>query len=169
MSQADCLHKHICSDELSYCSCNSVLEDFDWPANILMNDCKFSYSRNWFGSSSETQASEIASLDKIEDVFWLGDILLVIQASKEGPTQSSTNQKIPKRSAWNSLSSPYIKKNPSLHLYQQIQHKHLKPIWASSSTNYKDSICVEKRNRAEQNAWKPQGKSCFRKRKVGLN
>jgi len=112
MSQADCLHKHICSDELSYCSCNSVLEDFDWPAHILMNDCKFSYSRNWFGSSSETQGSEIASLDKIEDVFWLGDILLVIQASKEGPAQSSTNQKIPKRSAWNSLSSPYIKKTP---------------------------------------------------------
>ena len=109
MSRADCLHKHISSHELSYCSCNYVVEDFEWPAGILTNDWKFSYSRDWYGSSSETQGSEIASLYKIEDVFWLGGILLVIQASKKGPTQSSTNQKIPKRSAWNSLSSTSIK------------------------------------------------------------
>jgi len=106
MSQADCLHKHISSYKLSYCSCNSVVEDFDWPADISMNDCKFSYSRDWYGSSSETQGSEIASLYKIEDVFWLPDILLVIQASKKGPTQSSTNQKIP---ACNLRPSTYIK------------------------------------------------------------
>jgi len=26
----------LCKDELSYCSCNSVLQGFDGPANILM-------------------------------------------------------------------------------------------------------------------------------------